>query len=44
MGHFFVDRPIFASVVSLILTILGVLAYLELPVEQYPQIAPPASS
>ncbi len=42
MGHFFVDRPIFASVVSLILTILGVLAYLELPVEQYPQIAPPS--
>ncbi len=42
MGHFFVDRPIFASVVSLLLTILGVLAYLGLPIEQYPQIAPPS--
>jgi HAE1 family hydrophobic/amphiphilic exporter-1 len=42
MGRFFVDRPIFAAVVSIIMTILGVLAYFRLPVEQYPQIAPPS--
>ena len=42
MGHVFVDRPILASVVSILLTLLGVLAYFQLPVEQYPQIAPPS--
>ncbi len=42
MGHFFVDRPIFATVTALIISLLGVLAYFQLPVEQYPQIAPPS--
>ena len=42
MGHFFVDRPIFAAVVSIILTLLGGFAYMQLPVEQYPEIAPPS--
>ncbi|SDZ78816.1 efflux RND transporter permease subunit [Rubrimonas cliftonensis] len=42
MTHFFVDRPIFASVVSIVLTLLGLLAYFQLPVEQYPEIAPPS--
>ena len=42
MGAFFVDRPIFATVVSLVLVILGALAFVALPVEQYPQIAPPS--
>ncbi len=40
-SHFFVDRPIFATVLSLVLIILGGLAYLNLPVAQYPEIAPP---
>ncbi|MEM9685114.1 MAG: efflux RND transporter permease subunit, partial [Pseudomonadota bacterium] len=40
-AHFFVDRPIFASVLSLVLVIVGVLAYFQLPVAQYPEIAPP---
>ncbi|MEM8663529.1 MAG: efflux RND transporter permease subunit, partial [Pseudomonadota bacterium] len=39
--HFFVDRPIFATVVSLVLVIVGALAYTQLPVSQYPEIAPP---
>ena len=39
--HFFVDHPIFASVVSILITILGLIAYLSLPVAQYPEIAPP---
>ncbi|MFV0296233.1 MAG: efflux RND transporter permease subunit, partial [Hyphomicrobiaceae bacterium] len=41
ISHFFIDRPIFASVVSVILVILGAVAYLRLPVAQYPEIAPP---
>jgi HAE1 family hydrophobic/amphiphilic exporter-1 len=40
-SHFFVDRPIFATVISLILIITGGIAYLQLPVSQYPEIAPP---
>ena len=39
--HFFVDRPIFAAVLSIFITIAGALAYFTLPVSQYPQIAPP---
>ncbi|WP_299689958.1 multidrug efflux RND transporter permease subunit [uncultured Tateyamaria sp.] len=42
MGRFFVTRPVFAIVVSVIMTIVGLLAYFELPVEQYPEIAPPS--
>ena len=40
-AHFFVDRPIFASVLSIIIVILGLVAYSRLPVAQYPEIAPP---
>ncbi len=40
-GHFFVDRPIFASVVAILITLIGAAAYLGLPVAQYPEIAPP---
>ncbi|MGQ3674770.1 efflux RND transporter permease subunit [Xanthobacter sp. TB0139] len=40
-SHFFIDRPIFASVVSTVLIILGAVAYFSLPVAQYPEIAPP---
>ena len=42
MGRFFVTRPIFAIVVAVITTIVGMLAYFELPIEQYPEIAPPS--
>ncbi|MRG57322.1 multidrug efflux RND transporter permease subunit [Phyllobacterium sp. SYP-B3895] len=40
-AHFFVDRPIFASVLSILLLIVGGIAYTQLPVAQYPEIAPP---
>jgi HAE1 family hydrophobic/amphiphilic exporter-1 len=40
-AHFFVDRPIFASVTSIVFLILGYVAYLSLPVAQYPEIVPP---
>src|SRR6201993_169202 len=41
ISHFFIDRPIFASVVSIIFVILGGRALARLPVAQYPDIAPP---
>ncbi|MEL6646650.1 MAG: efflux RND transporter permease subunit, partial [Pseudomonadota bacterium] len=40
-SHFFIDRPIFATVLSVIMTIIGAVAYFSLPVAQYPEIAPP---
>jgi HAE1 family hydrophobic/amphiphilic exporter-1 len=41
LAHFFVDRPIFAAVLSIVTVIIGMVAYLGLPVAQYPEIAPP---
>jgi hydrophobe/amphiphile efflux-1 (HAE1) family protein len=41
ISHFFIDRPIFASVVSIVIVILGAVAFTRLPVAQYPDIAPP---
>ena len=40
-SHFFVDRPIFATVLAIVLVIVGSVAYSGLPVAQYPEIAPP---
>src|SRR6202051_2779552 len=41
---FFIARPIFASVVSLIILIVGAIAYSTLPVSQFPDIVPPTIS
>ncbi|HEY5954638.1 MAG TPA: efflux RND transporter permease subunit, partial [Terrimicrobiaceae bacterium] len=41
ISHFFIDRPIFATVLSIVITIVGGLAVLILPVSQYPEIVPP---
>ena len=41
ISHFFIDRPIFAAVVSIVFIILGGVSFLRLPVAQYPEIAPP---
>src|SRR5262245_12119936 len=40
-SHFCVDRPIFAGVISILITLVGVISYLALPITEYPQIAPP---
>ena len=40
-SHFFIDRPIFASVLSIILTLVGAIALRALPITEYPEIAPP---
>ena len=42
MSRFFIDRPIFAWVIALMIMLAGGLAILGLPVNQYPSIAPPA--
>ncbi len=40
-SHFFIDRPIFSSVLSIIIVVLGLVSLLKLPVAQFPQITPP---
>ncbi|QPR55081.1 efflux RND transporter permease subunit [Aeromonas allosaccharophila] len=42
MARFFIDRPIFAWVIALVIMLAGSLAIIKLPVAQYPSIAPPA--
>ena len=39
--HFFIDRPIFAGVISIVITLVGAIALFTLPIAQYPEIAPP---
>ena len=41
ISHFFIDRPIFAGVVSIVFIILGLVSLARLPVAQFPEIAPP---
>jgi hydrophobe/amphiphile efflux-1 (HAE1) family protein len=41
MFNFFIDRPVFSTVISLIITLAGALAAFGLPISQYPQIVPP---
>jgi HAE1 family hydrophobic/amphiphilic exporter-1 len=41
LSHFFVDRPIFATVIAVFITLIGGIAYFTLPLAQYPEIAPP---
>ncbi|SBV91267.1 multidrug efflux system protein [uncultured delta proteobacterium] len=41
MAHFFIDRPIFAWVIAILIMLFGVLAINSLPISQYPNIAPP---
>ncbi len=43
-AHFFIDRPIFATVLSVLLTIAGAIAQRGLPIAEYPEIAPPTVS
>ena len=41
MSHFFINRPIVAMVISIIMTIIGIVAMVDLPIAQFPNIAPP---
>ena len=44
MAKFFIHRPIFAIVISLLIVLVGILAGVQLPIAQYPQISPPTVS
>ena len=39
-SRFFIDRPIFAAVIALVITVVGVVAMVKLPIAQYPQVTP----
>src|SRR3712207_997326 len=39
--HFFIERPSFAGVISIVITLVGAIAIVTLPIAQYPEIAPP---
>src|ERR1700758_540672 len=41
LSRFFIDRPIFAAVIAVLITVVGALAYFGLPISQYPDIVPP---
>ena len=42
LSKFFLDRPVFAWVIAIIIMSVGILAIYNLPVSQYPQMAPPS--
>lgn len=44
MAKFFINRPIFAWVIAIVIMLAGTLSILNLPVSMYPQIAPPQVS
>jgi multidrug efflux pump subunit AcrB len=41
MPRFFIDRPVFATVISVVITLIGGLAIFSLPIAQYPEVVPP---
>ena len=41
ISRFFIDRPIFSAVIAVFITLIGIFAYPQLPLAQYPEIAPP---
>ncbi|EKO38089.1 MAG: cation/multidrug efflux pump, partial [Solidesulfovibrio magneticus str. Maddingley MBC34] len=41
MVNFFIDRPVFSAVISIVITLVGAICILTLPIAQYPQIVPP---
>lgn len=41
-SHFFIDRPIFAAVISIIIVMVGAISFTRLPIAQYPDIVPPS--
>jgi len=41
LSRIFIDRPIFAAVIAIIITLVGTISYFGLPVAQYPDVVPP---
>ena len=42
MARFFIDRPIFAWVIALFIMVIGAVSITQLPIAQYPNVAPPS--
>ena len=42
MAHFFIDRPIFAWVIAILIMVAGGISITQLPISRYPNIAPPS--
>ena len=42
LSHFFIDRPIFAGVLSVLIFLAGLIALRGLPISEYPEVAPPS--
>ena len=42
LSRFFIDRPIFAAVLSIVVFIAGLIAMLSLPISEYPEVVPPS--
>ena len=40
LSHFFIDRPIFSAVIALVISVVGLVAMVQLPIAQYPQVTP----
>src|SRR5262245_8130990 len=41
MAHFFIERPVFASVLAILMVLLGTVALVGLPISEYPSVSPP---
>jgi len=44
LSRFFIDRPIFAGVISAIIFLAGVVSVVQLPISEYPEVVPPTVS
>ena len=44
ISHFFIECPAFAMVISIVITIIGIVGYCRLPVAQYPNVVPPSGA
>ena len=42
MSKFFINRPIFAIVIAIVITLVGLISMMNLPIARYPQISPPS--
>ena len=41
ISRYFIDRPVFGTVISVVVVLLGLVSYSRLPLAQYPEVAPP---
>lgn len=44
MANYFIKHPVFAIVISIVITLLGIVSAVNLPIAQYPKISPPTIS